>query len=550
MLIGIIKEKNNRYYVHLDKEDNISIIHTYKKNIRSLNKDESILFLNNILKSDLTFNKKEDGYDIYLDESNNKRYFKDNKEDLTLFYKNNGKNAILYDDIEEDTGEIKSKNIILKHKKKIILITACLSFYGALQLIPRLKYKLFEPFYLGEDMTPSYAKELIDESTYLTLKDKECIYNEDLFEEVLEIADQNRDYELKTKLKDLRIIYDTTEQNIGGYYYDLKPNDIYLNEYYMDNDCKSRDNTLCHEFIHLLQTNNHYHYINEACAEIISGEYYNTPEYSYTDRVKRVKVLMEIIGPKAVLNCNFCNDTTLFTSSIEKYLSKEDADRLLDLFTAPGSIYINQKDIEKDLSKEIDELLAKMYYNKNQKDINEDYWISYLYNDGDIYSDLRVYFNKKNDIHYKNVETEIMIKENTRSLEEFEKSDDVDKYCYNIRELITKEEYEDLYKSSSDEISVSREFQWDYGKNTTNNIYTKLTRIETKKLDESKLYDGCCVNITLKNGDKYSLVYYNDKNKMTNPYRMKLVKVNEPSIYEKFEYNNENTESKNEVRML
>lgn len=551
MLIGIIKEKNNRYYVHLDNEDNISIIYTYKKNIKSLNKDESILFLNNILKSNLTFNKKENGYDIYLDESNNKRYFKNNKEDLTLLYKNNGTNAILYDDIEdEDIGENKSKNIIIKHKKKIILITACLSFYGALQLAPRLKYKLFEPFYFGEDMTPSYAKELINESIYLSQNEKECIYNEDLFEEVLKISNQNRDYELKTKLKDLRIIYDTAEENVGGYYYDLKPNDIYLNECYMYSDSRSKENVLCHEFVHLLQTNNGYHYINEACAEIISGEYYNVSEYSYKDRVKRVKVLTEIIGPEAVLNCNFCNDTSLFTKSIEKYLNEEDSERLLNLFMAPGSVYINEKELENQVSEEIDELLAKMYYNKYNKDIKNDYWITYLYNDGDINSDLRVYFNKKSSIYYKNIDTEIMIKENGMTLEEFEQSDKVDKYCYNIREIITKEEYDDLYKKNEENVRVTREFDWNYEEQKTCDIYVKITHIETKELDESKLYDGCSIDIVTTDGDKYTQIYYKDHNKMKRPVQVKFVKINEPSIYEKFEYNNEDIESKNEVKTL
>ena len=81
MLIGIIKNETNNtsYYMHLDKQDNyneLSIIETTKDTIRALNELEAISLIKTILSSKLTYKEKYNDYDVYTDESNNKRYFK------------------------------------------------------------------------------------------------------------------------------------------------------------------------------------------------------------------------------------------------------------------------------------------------------------------------------------------------------------------------------------------------------------------------------------------------------------------------------------------
>ena len=538
MLIGIVKEKNDTYYIYQEENTKVvCIINIYKNNIRSLNERESIEFLNNLLVSDLTFKEKNYDYDIYIDEAYNKRYFKDGKEDLKLFFNNNGKYAIYYDKNNEDEveDEIKAKKFVIRHGKKILLVTGILSLYLTLELIPKLKYRLFEPLYLGEDMTLGYAKELINESEYISESDKSFIYNDALLEEVLRISDQNRDYELKTKLKDIQVSYYHLNDKVEGVYYDFNPNVIYLDPDFYQKTSDKRNKVLCHEFIHLLQTNNNYDYINEACAEIISCEYYDMTESSYIDRIKLIKILMEIIGPEPILNCNFSSDTTLFEESINKYLDNDDANKLLNLFTNDAFVHVNEKEKEKLINKEIFQLLSKMYYNKNNKNIKDDNWMMYLYDNGDRYNNYRMYFNKKNDLYYKDIDTKVALKEDGMTFEELIKSNMVDKYCYDIKEDITKSEYHYLLNNALENAKPFKNVSWDEELNCLKYDYVKYITVERKNIKEDELYDNCMIEIYTKDGLKYRLRYFKDYSNMEPSYIINYVKINEPSIYEKFE---------------
>ena len=136
MLVGIIKEQLNDYYIHINKENNkniLDIIRVNDKNIDHLNKEEIIKLICNTLVSKLTFKEKKNGYDIYLDEAGNKRYFKDGKEDYKLLLLNNGTSAVLYEEdndseneeYEEKIDEEEAKWFIFKNKKRFVKV--CLS---------------------------------------------------------------------------------------------------------------------------------------------------------------------------------------------------------------------------------------------------------------------------------------------------------------------------------------------------------------------------------------------------------------------------------------
>ena len=110
MLVSIIKEQMNNYYINLeDKGDRkiISIIKSNNKDTKYIKKDEAINLLKRILSTKLTFLRKEDEYDVYVDEVDNKRYFKNGKENYVLFFINNGINAIEYDNEGEKGTEKK-----------------------------------------------------------------------------------------------------------------------------------------------------------------------------------------------------------------------------------------------------------------------------------------------------------------------------------------------------------------------------------------------------------------------------------------------------------
>ena len=99
MLAGIINEEttNNSYYIHLDKKDSyseFSIVHVNDTIIETLSKNDAISLILKLLSSELTFKEKENDYDIYLDEANNKRYFKNGNENYFLFFKKNGVDAV------------------------------------------------------------------------------------------------------------------------------------------------------------------------------------------------------------------------------------------------------------------------------------------------------------------------------------------------------------------------------------------------------------------------------------------------------------------------
>ena len=230
----------------------------------------------------------------------------------------------------------------------------------------------------------SECKDLIYSSQFLSEIDKEYLYNEELLTDVLAISDNSRNYELREKLNNIKInMFSEEEDNKNvGYYSCNEPNEIHLSEkVFLDKKAYKR--VLAHEYIHLLQSNNKYCYIQEACAEIISSEYFNHEVDGYFDEVCNVKVLMELIGPKAILKCSFKNDTVELEDEIKRYLEPEDANILLNLLSKSSS---------KEESVDIQKLLEKMYDNMIDNNKPSKEMIQQIYIDPNID---RVYFNQR-----------------------------------------------------------------------------------------------------------------------------------------------------------
>lgn len=449
MLAGKIKDCDNIYYLYVNDCSNhkeIDVVKIGSNGIIHLNKNEIISLFCNTFASDCIFKEKTDDYYIYLDEAGNKRYFKDDKEDYVMFFKNNGYNAILYKDLKDFDNDILNnevKSFELRRSKRVtkVLITMIalnMLIEGALIYTIYKNKKDDKKYY--KYTTPITIESMSNfvESSNLRNDEKQFLDNKSLFEDILSCVYENkydyndngfmlRNYELSEKLNEINIKTFGSTHDFAGYYSAVDPNTIYIHT-----DIPSNEdiyfNVLSHEYIHLLQNENMYQYICEASAEIISSEYLNTPLDSYNGNVIRLKVLMEIIGPQVVFNYNFKGNDTSFDNELKKYLSEEEYKELIGLFKTDYKSWTYN---EKEINDRIDNLLAKLYFNKTGEDIKNNQMISYIYNNDISKTSDRLYFNKHNELYFKDFslgEDEEYI--SVIKLSDAVSRDMVDKYCY------------------------------------------------------------------------------------------------------------------------
>lgn len=468
MLVGIIKEQLNDYYIHINKENNkniLDIIRVDDKNIDHLNKEEIIKLICNTLVSKLTFKEKKNGYDIYLDEAGNKRYFKDGKEDYKLLLLNNGTSAVLYEEdndseneeYEEKIDEEEAKWFIFKNKKRFVKV--CLSIClisiiadGIFIYKIREKNPSANEMYLMNNgvITMEKIEDYINSSPYLEEEEKKFLYNEDLIYDILkcclddidekEESSLRKNYELYQKFNGINIkIFPVGEKEALGYYSTVDPNTIHVCEF-INNLPTSYYDVIAHEYVHLLQSANLMSYLCETSAELISTEYFNTPLSAYQPQVIRLKVLMEIIGPDPVFKYSFKNDDKSLENALKQYLNEDEYNRIIELFKTTPRDW-GDGGMEEEVNKELDELFAKMYFNKTGENIKDNIMITAIYNGHDLDSTTsRIYFNKNHKDYYKDfsVIKGSKIHENIPFSEA--RTHDIQKYVYYTRRRLTEEE--------------------------------------------------------------------------------------------------------------
>lgn len=510
MLIGIIKNETAKinYYIHLDKQENyneLSVIETTKNKTKALNKEEAINLLKTILSSKLTYKEKYNDYDVYLDEANNTRYFKNGQEDYIMFLENNGVSAIKCFD---------NKNKIGLNAKAYKIVASTIGFsiiLSTIALIPiaddtRYTEGIKYAFSNAVPLTSTEAVNLINTSFYLTNEEKEHFANKDYFDFVLSHTEsKDREYYLRNSLTNMRIKHYNQDffPSAVGYYNPLDINAI--------NICNDVDPTTpeyrdveSHEFIHLTQDQNEYLYIMEATAEILEYEFYNQPCDGYPELVKRAKVLMEIIGPEPITSCIYSGDTTHFEDSIKQYLSEEDANKLLELFKTSTTSLYEANNTMTSVNKEIDSLLAKMYQNKTGKDIKEDIMmrIIYAYNPTE-----RIYFNSS----LKNYNKDYFLNTSVEQIDELDldyvvNSGLVKNYTYNKPTQIEHDGKTGIYIES----------------------HTVQDFSEVELTDQYYLY------IEFKDGTKGTCNYNINTDTWDKVTHYKILKIYEPSIHKKF----------------
>ena len=361
-----------------------------KDKVMPLPKDIAKYFSLFQLSSNQTNLKKENNYQIIIDNKTNfKHYFINNEEDFIAFFINNGLSPICYVKNKLTTSSIKNfiiekKNIIIQTSLKGMALLITLSMLNT-----PIKVNAESNDY--SQININTVQQLIFSSPFLTNDEKEYLYNQDFFEDFSEYFNYNS-YFIKLnqeRFKNIKInSYDFNNHNYNisrGYYDPSSSNVINIKNYTNLNEFKD---ILSHEFIHLCQNDFHpYRLIDEAMAEILSYEYFERSEINnYKNEVYLVRKLMEIIGPNPLLRYNFLNDFYEIEKEVKRYLTEKEYNEFLYCL----KIYDNEFDKEYH-QKRLNELLNKMYQNKYGNTIINDEVITHL-GEHDI---VRYYFNQR-----------------------------------------------------------------------------------------------------------------------------------------------------------
>ncbi len=524
MHIGIIQYKNKIIYIDL-KDNRIYgyYYHNKKKHIISLN---TIAILVNSLfdKSKEKFLKQQGEYTVFINkETTYKHFYQDGKEDLLKFFLENGQNGIMYEDKKNNKNNQRTKSFF--NRKKMAKYIMGLTLYSALFLST---YKTTT--YIISELNSQEIQELeeaatettdnqyydfesicnaIQLSNTLSAKDKKILYNEELFKAISNTQmTEDRVMFLEKKLTDIQILTFTEEDQEenktrieqglfpkAGYYHPLTPNLIYVSE-------KENNKIKCHEFIHLLQDDNEYYYIRESSAEIISNEFYNRPIDSYIEELKRIKILMEIIGSDPIWNVNFSGSEEKiqeFNDILYNNLSYKEYNKINDILTTAPSTKTEEE--RKEINEELDRILASLYNNIYQEPIENNEIIQYIYNKNvNSYENQRHYFQDR-----ENKEGRIQEKQEKIPLIEAIEEENIEIEFYKCKEIeITKEEYfkekeagEDVsfsIKELSEDISIE-EVEADsvnaephYLVNDEKKLYTEEELIELGYIIPEKFY--------------------------------------------------------------
>jgi len=383
MLIGTINKGYEQIHI---KENNgeFSFIKVSDK-VSCLTKEEALNVLKDIFNTfNLKYLESNNEYDIYLDLANNKRYFKNGIEDFQMFYNNNGEPAVLYSNgIKEALQRIFYITTIIGTTIPLILTSDginnfLVNYTNANASDNKVIVEQVDNSDLVSTITdeiPDYeyvndieqVKNYIMQSKGLSDFDKQNIYNEEYLKFLFSITDeQSKLYDFSEKMKDINVVTfkeesDETYERAEGYYME-NTNTIHLLETLSDNlkDYASVEN---HEFIHLTQASLQYRYICEALAEMLSNEFYGTEIDSYIRPIENTKILIEVIGPDAVLNAAFNHDTTKFENAITEYLNEEDTEILFKLLNTTAMYGENANVIDDGIETLIKKMLAKKVNN-------------------------------------------------------------------------------------------------------------------------------------------------------------------------------------------
>ena len=366
MHLGTIRIKDNIIYIDIKNKE----LYCYKqtKNKKIIISNEIII---NLIKYIITCHKPkylyQDEFEVYLDEETNfKHFYKNGKEDYLKFFYENGQSAILLNS-KSNEDKYSTKSFIIKGVQICITFLSAITFISSVSAIYKIQTTTkinaqteitnnIEYSIPEEKIDTNFFKDFINNSPNLSKQEKQLLINNDLFDDLSEtLMTNDRIFSLEVKMTNLDIIYGQEGKpadGVLGWYNPMISNQIHVID--------EKDNqTTIHEFIHLLQDDNQYQYIREACATLISNEYYKSNQTAYNDAIIRTQFLMEIIGPDIIWDLNFSGSTRKFEIAIKSLLPEKDAEELLELFTSSIGMLSQSKNYE--INQKIDNYLLQMY---------------------------------------------------------------------------------------------------------------------------------------------------------------------------------------------
>ncbi len=331
------------------------------------------------------------GYEVYLDRDTNlKHFYKGNKEDYYMFFLHNGEDISLC-----GKWEVDKKRKTRAKKFAMRLYTVCATGWTALMLAiilneigvitvydPMTYYKMFR--YTDEDtqqISISATEEMICDSSRLTTEEKRYLCNEKFLSDALHYANGSEMVMLLLERLDNIDIVDYTEEekvkktDSNGYY--SFDNILHVRDYDEDAVAERCGAVVAHEYAHLFQADSKYCYISEPFATLVSLEYFGKDPKSYKEEMKRLKVLMEIIGYEPVCIYNYSGDASALKAEVGKYLSEQEA----AYFFKTLEIQPGHEDTT-EANHIIDSYLSKMYNIKYGVPIENDILIRCIYNEG------------------------------------------------------------------------------------------------------------------------------------------------------------------------
>ena len=242
-------------------------------------------------------------------------------------------------------------------------------------------------------------------SENLTDDEKEYLCNEEYIKDILPYINKKMSSRLffNNHLDNISIqSYDSSDlkyEKSSGYYTRVSPQIIHIRNYKGDiNYCKD---TVSHEFVHMCQMPLNINILKEACAEIISHEYFeDTCIDAYKNEVILVKTLMEIIGPEPVWYYNFTGDFSEIEKSVKPYLNDKDYKKFKNIIAYSDEVGKNGM-----VDLEISDILDKLYKAKYNENIEKNEIIDsikhnkqmsrYYFNENHINEEESYYINRE-----------------------------------------------------------------------------------------------------------------------------------------------------------
>ncbi len=405
------------------------------------------------------------GYEIYYDRETKIYHFLKNKqEDLELLIRYNGIDGMRY--IKNKTAaRVMSIISILGLSIVIGLSRVPEPYVDSPKTNPSYDYKLEQAInrYSQIDINNLDQYDALDykgalkyiQEGFLDGHSKEVLSNEELLQDMFSYYKGTLlEYSAVNKFKGLHILIYNPNEDIGlgtdGYYSILYPNEINISSKMLNTGFY--DSTLEHEYMHLFQAEGiRYNYLLEAGAELSGAEYYNRSIDSYLFSIMNLKLLMDVIGPKPVIDLLYRGDDDEFLKIVRTNFSSEKSARFLALLDTNSNDLSN---INVDLHNEVRELICDLYKAIYKQEINEDKDIMYsiLYDDNKI-QDNSKYFNirKMEDVEQYTIKAKIQKLLDNGFIK-------LQKYVVAKKDVMSIEEYDQLLKDNNNILTPCNNF--------------------------------------------------------------------------------------------